>query len=124
MSKSIISENSVFEGKFYVKGELEINGKCEALCVGVNNLIVGKNGKLKSDIKADTIVVEGIIIGNLIAKTRIVLYPTGKVLGNIKTPELIVQKGAIIEGKCTIVSDIEKDVKELILNLYEGKEQT
>jgi len=123
MTRSIIGENSFFEGKFYVKGELEIQGKCEALCIGVDHLIVGKTGKIKADIKASTITVEGIIIGNLKATVRIVLYPTAKVLGNISTPELIIQKGAIIEGKCTIISETEKSARDLILELYEGKEQ-
>ncbi len=121
MPKSIIGPNSFFEGRFYIKGELQIDGKFEGSSINVDHLYVGKTGKVKSNIKASSIIIEGIIIGNLTATSRIILYPTARVLGNIKTPEIIIQKGVIIEGKCTISNDFENPSKDLILKLYEEK---
>ncbi|HEC92570.1 MAG TPA: polymer-forming cytoskeletal protein [Candidatus Atribacteria bacterium] len=121
ISKSIIGENSYFEGKFYIKGELEINGKFEGTSIKVDNLYIGKTGKVKSNIKATSIIIEGIVIGNLLATNRIILYPTARVLGNIRTPEIIIQKGVIIEGRCTISNDLENPAKDLIQKLYEEK---
>lgn len=122
LSKSIIGENSFFEGKFYIKGELEINGKFEGTSIKVDHLYIGKTGKVKSNIKATSIIIEGIVIGNLLATNRIILYPTARVLGNIRTPEIIIQKGVIIEGKCTISNDLENPAKDLIQKLYEEKQ--
>ena len=120
-SKSIIGENSSFQGKFYIPGELQIDGKFEGASLFVDTLIVSKKGKIKSNIKANNIIVEGIVVGNLTAKNRIMLLPTAKILGNIKTPELIIQHGVVLEGKCTILHDIEKSPQELISKLYEEK---
>ncbi len=120
-SKSLIGINSFFEGKFYITGELQVDGKFEGLSLRVGHLFVSKTGKVKSNIKASTIVVEGIIIGDLTATDRIILYPSARVLGNLKTPELIIQKGVIVEGKCTISNDLEHPAKDVIESLYGEK---
>lgn len=121
LSKSIIGENSFFEGKFYIKGELEVNGKFEGTSLKVDHLYVGKKGRVKSNIKSSSIIIEGIVVGNLLADSRIILYPTARVLGNMRTPELIIQKGSIIEGRCIISNDLENPARDLILKLYDEK---
>ena len=68
----------------------------------VDQLQIGPEGRVKSDISASSVVVEGIVIGNITASIRILLLSTARVLGNIKTPELIIQDGVVLEGKCTI----------------------
>jgi len=40
--------------------------------------------------------------------------PTAKILGDIKTPELIIQNGVILEGRCTIANDLRSSAKDLI----------
>ena len=64
-------------------------------------------------------IVEGLIIGNINASSRILLMPTAKVYGDIKTPELIIQNGVILEGRCTIANDLRTSAKELIESEYE-----
>jgi len=117
-ANSSIGENSFFEGKFAVKGSLQINGKFEGQALLVDQLQVGAEAKVKTNIHATSIVVEGIIIGNITASRRILLLSRARVLGDIKTPELIIQDGVVLEGKCTI-SHIEiENTKTYIENLY------
>ena len=59
-------------------------------------------------------IVEGLVIGNISATGRVMLMPTAKVLGDIKTPELIIQNGVILEGRCTIANDLKVSSKDLI----------
>lgn len=117
-ANSSIGENSFFEGKFAVKGSLRIDGKFEGQALLVDQLQVGAEAKVKTNIHATSIVVEGIIIGNITASRRILLLSRARVLGDIKTPELIIQDGVVLEGKCTI-SHIEiENTKTYIENLY------
>ncbi len=119
---SIIGENSFFQGKLYVQNELQIDGRFEGNSLFIDILTVSKKGKVKSNIKANTVMIEGIVIGNITAKNSIMLLPSARVLGNIKTPELIIQNGVVLEGKCTILrDDVEKSPEELIAKLYEEK---
>ena len=44
--------------------------------------------------------------------------PTSRVLGEIRTPELIIQNGVILEGLCIVAPDPLTNPRETILSLY------
>jgi len=116
---NLIGENSYFTGKFIINGSLRIEGRFEGKYLEVEQLYIGPLGKIKTNINAVSVIVEGLIIGNIIASNRILLMPTAKVLGDIKTPELIIQNGVILEGRCTISNDLKSSAKSLIDADYE-----
>jgi cytoskeletal protein CcmA (bactofilin family) len=115
---TVIGAKSFFEGRFAVKGNLRIDGRFEGNVLRVDQLQVGPEGKVKSDIAATNVVVEGIVIGNITASTRILLLSTARVLGDIRTPELIIQDGVVLEGKCTISRMEHDNTKDFIEKLY------
>lgn len=119
---SVIGENSYFNGKLSIRGTLKIDGCYEGEILDVDQIFIGPNGKVKSNIKTVSIVVEGIVIGNIVATSRVHLLSTSRVLGEIFTPELIIQNGVILEGKCRVSKDLDKNVKENIESLYNTKE--
>jgi cytoskeletal protein CcmA (bactofilin family) len=115
---STIGEKSFFEGRYAIKGNLRIDGRFEGESLLVDQLLVGAKGRVKTDITATNVVVEGIVIGNIAASRRILLLSTARVLGDIKTPELIIQEGVVLEGKCTISHIQIRDTKTYIESLY------
>ena len=117
-SNSIIGEGSYFKGEFTLNGTLRIDGCYEGDKLEVDKVFVGPTGKVKSNIKTISAVIEGIIIGNIEAKNRVMLMPTSRVLGEIRTPELIIQNGVILEGLCIVAPDPLTNPKETILELY------
>ena len=118
-ANTIIGGKSSFEGRFAVKGNLKIDGKFEGKVLQVDQLQIGPEGKVKSDITASSVVIEGIVIGNINASIRILLLSTARVLGNIKTPELIIQDGVVLEGKCTINRTKLESTKKYIEEQYD-----
>lgn len=117
-ANTVIGENSYFEGRFAIKGSLKIDGKFEGETLLIDQLHIGPQAKVKSDIQATSIVVEGIVIGDISAERRILLLSTARVLGSLKTPELIIQDGVVLEGKCTISHMKIDNTKEYIETLY------
>ncbi len=118
-ANSTIGPKSQFEGRFAVKGSLRIDGKFEGEALIVDKVFIGPRGKVKTNIQASNVVVEGILIGNINATSRVLLLPTSRILGDIQSPELIIQAGTILKGRCTISHDSDQDAKELINSLYE-----
>lgn len=118
---TVINKNSFFEGRFAIKGNLRIDGRFEGTILSVDQLQIGEGGKVKSDIFASNIVVEGIVIGNITASTRIILLSTARVLGDIKTPELIIQDGVVLEGKCMINRMELDNTQKYIESLYDAE---
>ena len=120
-ANATIGEESFFEGRFAIRGSLRIEGRFEGQALLVDQLQIGPKGKVKTNIIATSVVVEGLIIGNITSSRRILLLSTARVLGDIKTPELIIQDGVILEGHCTISHMQIENTPEVIQGLYNKK---
>ncbi len=118
-ANNVIGEDSYFTGTFIINGSLRVDGRFEGKFLQADQLYIGRSGKIKTDINAVSVIVEGLIIGNINASSRILLMPTAKVYGDIKTPELIIQNGVILEGRCTIANDLRTSARESIEMEYE-----
>ena len=119
VASNLIGENSYFSGRFLINGSLRIDGRFEGKYLQADQLYIGPMGKIKTDVNAVSVIVEGLVIGNINASNRILLMPTAKIYGDIKTPELIIQNGVILEGRCTISNDLKSSAKELIEANYD-----
>ena len=104
-----IGEGSVFEGRFYVRGSIHIDGKFQGEIKTDDELVVGVSGRVKTDISARKVTIAGTLIGNIVAEEEVHLAGSGKVLGNITTPKLTVDPGVVTSGKLTITTAGEPD---------------
>jgi len=117
-AENVIGENSYFQGSLKLKGNLRVDGKFEGDELKVNSLVIGPSGKVKTNIDAHNATIEGILIGTIKSKVRTILLPTAKILGDIYTPELIIQNGVVFEGKCKITHEDNTSAQTLIEDLY------
>lgn len=117
-ANSSIGANSFFDGKFMVKGSMRIDGRFEGQILMVDQLQVGPKARVKTNITATSVVVEGLVLGNIYAARRVLLLSTARVLGEIKTPELIIQDGVVLEGRCTISHTRLDNTRQYIEELY------
>ena len=81
------NEDLVVEGK--VEGRIDLPN---------NQLTIGAEGQVKADLHAKTVVVIGHVTGNIGATERVEVQATGIVDGDVKSPRLIVQEGAVLNG--------------------------
>ena len=117
-ASTTIGEQSVFEGRFAIRGSLRVDGTFEGQALVVDQLAIGPKGRVRAAITATSVVVEGVIIGDIVASRRILLLATARVLGDLKTPELIIQDGVVLEGKCTISHVQIENTQQYIESLY------
>jgi len=118
-ANTVIGTDSHVEGKFLINGTLFIDGRFEGAILKVDLIHIGVHGRVKANLIVSSLIVEGVIIGNITASTRVMLMPTARVLGNIKTPELIIQNGVVLEGNFVISNDPSRSVKDYIIKAYE-----
>ncbi|MCL1833212.1 MAG: polymer-forming cytoskeletal protein [Leptospirales bacterium] len=119
LSSNVIGEKSYFTGNFSINGSLRIDGRFEGKSLKADQLYIGHEGKVRTNIDAVSVIVEGLIMGNINATSRVLLMPTAKVYGDIKTPELIIQNGVLLEGRCTIANDLRTSAGDVIKAEYE-----
>jgi cytoskeletal protein CcmA (bactofilin family) len=74
-------------------------------------LIVGNNGQLDAHVSVGVANINGTINGDVTATDKIHLGRTARVVGNISTPKLVIEEGALFEGGCTMVKARETQEK-------------
>ena len=111
---SIIGEGSIFEGKYYIHGSLQINGKFEGEVKTEDQLIIGETGRVKTNIYARRVVIAGTLIGNTIASEEVILLETGRILGDITAPIVHMREGVVVEGKVNITGGQKKDISKVV----------
>src|SRR6185369_5182153 len=73
-------------------------------------LIVGTNGVVDANVSVASAMINGTVNGDIVATERLQLGRTAKVVGNIETPRLVLEDGAILEGGCSMIK--ARDAKE------------
>jgi cytoskeletal protein CcmA (bactofilin family) len=102
------NETSYFGKNLMIKGRVSGNGNVIILggLEGEFNLRgrvkVAQSAKIKGEIKADIISVNGSVQGSLAAKDRIHLDQTARVEGQITTPKLSISEGASFDGEISM----------------------
>ncbi len=97
---AFIGEGVAFDGKIDFEGMLRVDGKYSGQILSGDFLVVGEKAEVNGEVNVKTLTVHGKVDGNIRADKRIAIYSTGKILGSIQTPVLVISEGAIFEGKC------------------------
>ena len=105
---SIIGEGTRFNGEFDLNGLLRIDGDFTGTIRTSGQIIVGLNGRAACNIYADSVVIGGMVRGNVFTSDKVIILSTGMLLGNIQTPRLIVEEGVIFNGNCKITATVSE----------------
>ena len=87
-------------GKLVFQGAVRIDGKYEGEIEAKGTLIVGVDAVVQAEIKVDRAIIMGEVRGTIDAREKLEMEGQGKVIGDIKTPKLIINEGATFEGNC------------------------
>ena len=107
-SITVLGSNAVFKGELNFKNTLCIDGKFEGKVKTSDKLIVAEEGAVLADIEAGTVICRGKITGIIIASQKVEIHSTGKILGDVHTPALMIELGAVILGRviCPNISEM------------------
>jgi cytoskeletal protein CcmA (bactofilin family) len=110
---AFLGKDTVFEGKMTFEGVLRLEGRFEGEIFESGTLIVGETAVVKGQIGVNTIIINGLVEGDVCAKGRVEIHSTGKLHGNLVTPALTVNEGGILDGHCKMggKSDKEDDLE-------------
>jgi cytoskeletal protein CcmA (bactofilin family) len=99
-----VGGGTVVTGEANFKAMMRVDGHLSGRISSTSGtLIVGANGKVDANIEVAVAVIHGTINGDIIATQRLELGRAAKVNGNIQTPSLVIEQGAVFEGSCKMV---------------------
>lgn len=89
----------------FIKGELSgdedvvIAGQFEgAIDLPNQSLSVIESGQVRADVKAHMVVIQGEVTGDVEGVEKVTIVRTGRMQGNIKSPRVILDDGALFKG--------------------------
>ena len=96
---AFIDEGSELEGNFSFQGSVRIDGVVTGgQIVGEAILDVGESANIRASIRSCTVSISGMLEGDIVATDKVVLHKTARVRGNIQTPKLVIEEGALLDG--------------------------
>jgi cytoskeletal protein CcmA (bactofilin family) len=95
---SILGPTLYFKGDLSAEEDLLIQGRVEGSITHTQRLTVGAQGTVKANIRAQLIIVEGAVEGDLQAEKSVIVKDTAKIVGNIYAPSISISEGASFSG--------------------------
>jgi len=105
-----LSGDTQFHAMLRVDGHLIGSVSSEA-----GTLIIGNNGQVDANVSVAAAMINGAVHGDIVATEKLQLGRTARVMGNISSPRLIIEEGAIYEGTCSMLRARETEPDETAL---------
>jgi cytoskeletal protein CcmA (bactofilin family) len=106
---AFMGKETSFEGKMTFEGVFRLEGKFEGEIFESGTLIVGETAAVKGKIGVNSIIINGLVEGEVYAKERVEIDSTGKFYGSLFTPALVIKEGGILEGHCRMQHTPDKE---------------
>jgi cytoskeletal protein CcmA (bactofilin family) len=98
---TVTGDSAKIEGKFQIADSLQI--ECEIggeLEVG-GRLVIGQRGIVRANVRTVDALIMGTYEGNMVATGNVEIATSGRVLGNLQTDSLVIEKGGFFNGNVT-----------------------
>ena len=105
MARANDALNGFVDAGCTIRGELEfanafrLDGRVEGTIRSQSELLVGEGGVVDGEVEVARCLVGGEVRGVLKASEQVVLHATARVWADVITPALVMEDGAMLEGK-------------------------
>ncbi len=109
---ALLGRGTHFEGKLHFEGRVRIDGHFKGEIQSDDTLIIGDGAEVHAEIDVATVIVRGgAVHGNVRAKTAIEIHAPAKVVGNLHSPSLFIDRGVEFQGTCRMDEVEERPTK-------------
>lgn len=107
-----VDAGTKFRGELRFETTFRVEGKVEGSVVSSGNLVIGEGGEVDGDIRVGQLFVSGVVRGTVKASRRIQLCAQGKAFADLETPSLVIEDGAIFDGRCSMTRESREGSRE------------
>ncbi|MGA2614022.1 MAG: polymer-forming cytoskeletal protein [Spirochaetia bacterium] len=105
---TILAEDIDFEGHLTFKKPLMIKGKFKGEIKSTSALYIGEKAYVEATTEADVVSSKGRHKGDILGRSRVELFSTARVDGDITTPDFVVESGCKFNGNCNMGGETAK----------------
>ena len=117
---TIIGKGSAISGNMKVNGFIRIDGDIDGSLETDGNVIVGENARIRGDLTAKSVIIGGIIKGNIKATESVKILSDAAVIGDVLSHKVQIDGSAIIHGHCISIKD-ESEYKQSSDKYFQSK---
>ena len=99
---AFLGKGTRITGTLVFEGPCRIEGQVEGEVSAKDTLTVGESAVVNARVHGSMIVIHGTVTGDVVATTRLEIRAPGKIVGDVTTPSLVINEGAILEGRCSM----------------------
>lgn len=103
--RAFLGEGTEFKGVISFEGTVRVDGVLEGEVITDDTFIIGTAAKVKAEVKAGIVIVMGRMEGKIEAKEKCEVRVGSRVSGEIFTPSIYIEEGAVFEGSCHMTGD-------------------
>lgn len=108
MEHKILDVDASMQGNLIFKDPVNlcISGNFEGTLDTKGTLLISDRAVVKANIKGENIIIAGKVTGEVVVKKDLKLVSTAQMIGDIKTPSLSIDEGAVFQGNCEMIAII------------------
>ena len=103
---TVLAEDIDFQGVLSFSKPLMVKGRFKGEIKASSDLHVGRDAHVEAKIEANRVSTQGTVKGDIVAHSRVELFSTATVTGDIVTPDLEIERGCRLNGYCRMVSRV------------------
>jgi cytoskeletal protein CcmA (bactofilin family) len=100
---TILSSDIDFSGVLRFEKPFLIRGKLSGEIVARGLLVIDEEAVVEANINASKVIIRGSVKGDVVATDKVEVTITGKLIGNVTTPEIFMENGCVFNGQCTMI---------------------
>jgi cytoskeletal protein CcmA (bactofilin family) len=94
-----IGPTIIIRGRLKVDENLTVKGRIDAEVSSSRALTIETSGIVKADVRARSVKISGVLVGNITAEEKIEIAPEGRVVGDLLAPRIVISDGAAFRGR-------------------------
>ncbi len=99
---TLIGQGAFIQGDLSIKGFIRFDGDINGNIETTGKLIIGDQARIKGNITASSVLIHGIVEGDVVAPEGVRLFSTASVIGDIVSKKIFVEEKVFIQGQCII----------------------
>jgi cytoskeletal protein CcmA (bactofilin family) len=101
--KTFVFEGAEFEGTLRLRESFHIDSEFRGEIVSEGTVTVGKTAGIEAKIRAREVIINGAVVGAVSASRLLIIRSSGRLHGDVDTPCLEIERGAVFNGRMTMV---------------------
>jgi cytoskeletal protein CcmA (bactofilin family) len=109
---TLLSQGSLIKGDVHFDRMTRVHGRIEGKVHGLEGsvIVIGETGTVHGQMDGDEILIDGFVHGDIVAKSKVTVSESGRLIGNVRAPKIEIRFGAHFEGKA--ITSRSRDTKQ------------